>query len=55
MADSTNKVSAVTRGGGREMAQSAERLQYSVRTRIYPHFTESDAVGGMLMTPVLGK
>lgn len=55
VADSTNKVSAVTRGGGREMAQSAERLQYSVRTRIYPHFTESDAVGGMLMTPVLGK
>lgn len=53
VADSTNKVSAVAKRG-REMAQSSERLQHSVRTRIYPHLTESGAVG-MLMTPVLGR
>lgn len=44
VADSTNKVSAVTKEG-REMAQSVKWLQHSVRTRIHPHLTETGAVG----------
>lgn len=44
VADSTNKVTAVTKEG-RKMAQSAKWLQHSVGTWIHPHLTETGAVG----------